>query len=237
MLVNSRMGQPQRELHQIAAEDGWPLALHHYGPTGPERHGEPVLLQHGLGTCSQQFDLPIPESPDSPSLARWLASKGYSVWVGDLRGGGQSSQPGESGLKRWGWSVDDHIHQDIPAFIKHILTVSGHRRLHWVGHSMGGILLLTHCVTHGSQQIASAAIAACGFDYSMSASRYDLIEPLKKIGRLIRRVPAGKASRLLAPAHAAWPAACLPGTGFCRTLSHKDSEGRSLQIHQHWHYR
>ena len=194
------LGNEPCEIHYTAASDGWNLALRRYPPGGEAPHGEPVLLQHGLGCSSKQFDLGVsrPGAP-VPSLARWLSGLGYDVWAGDLRGSGRSERPGRHLKHRWDWAVDDFIEKDIPAFLDYILAHSRHDRLHWVGHSMGGILLLCHCAVHGASQIASGAAAAAGLDYSGAGSRYDIIEPLKGLGRLVRRVPAGLLARRFAP--------------------------------------
>lgn len=188
------------ETTYTTAADGWRLALHHYKPRGEKPHGEPVLLQHGLGTCARQFDLGVgtPELP-TPSLAHWLADQGYDVWAGDLRGSGASQRPGENQARRWDWSLDDFIAKDSPAFIDFILAQSRYDALHWVGHSMGGILMLCHAALHGSPRIASGVVAAAGLDYSASGSSYDLIEPLKNLGRLVKWVPAGTFGKYLAP--------------------------------------
>ena len=193
-------GKQLRETHTALASDGWPLALYRYAPRGDAPRGEPVLLLHGLGTCAKQFDLPVgPSAPPTPSLSRWLSARGYDVWACDLRGVGGSRHPGSSRRGRWTWTVDDHLHRDVPAFLRYILQRSDHDRLHWVGHSMGGILLLCHCALFGSDRVASGVAAAAAIDYSGIDSRYDLIVPLKELGLLVRRVPSGTAIRWLAP--------------------------------------
>jgi pimeloyl-ACP methyl ester carboxylesterase len=193
------------EHHFVDAADGWRLAMHRYLPRGKKPHGAPVLLQHGLGTCSMQFDLGVgTEEHPAPSLAHWLADRGFDVWACDLRGSGASLRPAEHAAYRWDWSVDDFILQDGPAFVGYILQTTGRSQLHWVGHSLGGILLLCHCIVYGSQRIASGVVASAGLDYSGSASAYDLIEPLKHLGRLVRRVPAGLFGRQVAPLFGRW---------------------------------
>lgn len=157
-------------------------------------------MVHGVGTCAKQFDLPLgPGAPPTPSLSRWLAANGYDTWSCDLRGVLDSASPGNSGRDRWGWSVDDHLLSDIPALIGYILEHAQCEQLHWIGHSMGGILLLCYCALHGSDQVASGVAAAAALDYSGFSSRYDLIVPLRELGRLMRRIPSGTFARLIAP--------------------------------------
>ena len=123
--------------HTATTSDGWRLALRRYPPaagTPPRNH--PVLCLHGLGASSVVFDL----EPER-SLARHLAAAGFDVWTADLRGHGASDRPGRGSPRRFGWSLDDHLEKDVPAFIDTVAAASGASRLHWVGHSLGGILL------------------------------------------------------------------------------------------------
>jgi pimeloyl-ACP methyl ester carboxylesterase len=184
------------EEHRAIASDGWQLALRRYTPRGANPHGEPVLLQHGLGTCSKQFDLGM---AGSPSLAQWLADRGYDVWSADLRGSGSSQRSSPGAKANWDWCVDDFVHEDGPAFMSYILAQTGFKNLHWVGHSLGGILMLCHAAVYGSARIASGTSAAAGLDYTGSGSSYDMIEPLKGIGRLVKRIPAGFWSKTISP--------------------------------------
>ncbi len=214
--VGPRPGQD--EIHFTHAADGWRLALHRYRPANgsaaPVR-GEPVLLHHRLGANATAFDLRI--GGDTPSLARWLAAQGYDVWVPELRGSGDSAQPAPDTPRRWDWCVDDFIYLDDPAFLDYILAHSPHDRLHWIGHSLGGILLLCHCCLHGASRIASGTAIASGLDYWATPSSYRFVEPLKNLGRLLRRIPIGQISWLVSPLVGRWnntleACNCYPGS-------------------------
>ena len=62
---------------------------------------------------------------------------------------------------------------------------------HVAGRCMlGGILLLAWCARHGSSQIRPGTVLAGSLDYSGASSAYDLIRPLKRLGRLVMRVPS-----------------------------------------------
>jgi len=190
----------QDEVCYVEASDGWRLALHHYRPKGDSPHGEPVLLLHGLGASAEQFDLGVGDiDAPVPSLAHWLAEQGYDVWVPDLRGSGKSERPSPNVKKRWDWCVDDFIEKDMPAFVDYILERSSYKKLHWIGHSMGGILLFCYCARYGSDKIASGVAAGAGLDYSEASSSYRAIEPLKEIGRHLKRIPVRYWSRQFAP--------------------------------------
>ena len=75
------------EIHRIATEDGWILAMHRY--LSPERkYTNPVLLIHGMGANRSNFDLDA-----KISFARALAVRGFDTWVLELRGAGLSDRP------------------------------------------------------------------------------------------------------------------------------------------------
>ena len=188
------------EVHFVTTSDGWRLALHRYRPRGDDPNGEPVLLHHGLGGTAKNFDLGVgtPDAP-APSLAHWLADRGYDVWVCDLRGRGASEHPTLGNGKRWDWSLDDFIEKDDPAFVDYILARAGHANLHWIGLSMGGILLLCHCAREGSPKVASGVAAGSGLDYAGTGSGYESLIRWTGLTRVLKRVPTGLIARLQAP--------------------------------------
>src|SRR5205085_10796008 len=102
-------------------------------PSSPRR-GDPVLLCHGLASCAATWDM-----GHGPSLARWLAARGHSVFALELRGAGESDRPRPLGRKSYGFGVHEYLTADIPSAVERVLEATGAERLHWVGHSMGGI--------------------------------------------------------------------------------------------------
>ena len=94
--------------------------------------GPPALLVHGFAQNRRAF-----LSGPVPGL---LAARGVRVFVGELRGHGLSrfdvaGRP--FGARR---SLDDHVDRDLPALVEHVLRLTGERRLHYMGHSMGGLV-------------------------------------------------------------------------------------------------
>ncbi|MDD4891559.1 MAG: alpha/beta fold hydrolase [Phycisphaerae bacterium] len=139
--------------------DGWKIAIEHYRPRTTRPNADPVVLVHGLGYNANFWDL-----GPSVSLAHYLQANGCDVYVPSLRGTGKSTKPvvsqirqlfrlqfdqydprtalgGDPGLLRLDWSLDDHVTKDVPAIIDAVLKDSRRERLHWVGHSMGGMIL------------------------------------------------------------------------------------------------
>lgn len=146
--------------HYTQTQDNMTLALRRYRPEVLSAENNPVILCHGLGYNMLFWDL-----ADEVSLARYLAGRGYDVWVLSLRGACPSSQPPGSYFRKWthlnldpevfrtlekrlknlnmiDWSVDDHIDYDVSAALSFVREQTGYEQAHWVGHSMGGMVML-----------------------------------------------------------------------------------------------
>jgi len=39
------------------------------------------------------------------------------------------------------WSVDDHIQFDVPTAIRFVCEQTNHHKVHWIGHSLGGMIM------------------------------------------------------------------------------------------------
>ncbi len=182
------------EVHFVATEDGWRIALSHYRSASATRRNHSVLLCHGLGSNRLTFDL-----DPKVSLARHLAERGYDVWGVDLRGAGLSEKPGLFNGRRYGWSFDDYLLRDVPAAIRHVLEHSGAAKLHWIGLSMGGILLYAHLARGGSTDICSGVAIGSSLDYSRSKSEFHSLLPMRGLASKIPVIPLGPLVLLLAP--------------------------------------
>src|SRR5262245_51082750 len=115
------------QLH-AQTQDGVRLSIQRLSPADGGARGA-IVLQHGLGSNGLVFVLP------GRSLAERLCSLGYDCFVPDLRGAGQSGSP------RGPFALDDYLEHDLPTIVNTALEASGQRTVHWVGHSMGGILM------------------------------------------------------------------------------------------------
>ena len=163
-------------------DDGWRIAIHRYAPSGPIARRHPVLLCHGLGANHIAFDV----HPDV-SLARHLASRGYLTLAIDLRGHGHSERPSRTGSRRFGWAFDEYLLHDVPAAIAYARRVTGADAVHWIGHSMGGILGYAHLARGGSPDLRSMIAVGSSLDYSGSASGFHALVPLGAL--LLDRIP------------------------------------------------
>src|SRR5688572_3629564 len=120
---------PKPIVDYVTTQDGWKIALHRHHGT---KRRFPVLLVHGLASNYRNMDFPIKDL----SLARFLSQHGFDTWIVDLRGSGLSKKK----FLRYRWYFDDFVFQDLPAAVEQIMKVTKAPRLHWIGHSMGGLL-------------------------------------------------------------------------------------------------
>lgn len=158
----NRYGSVAISYYYTDTDDGLKLALRRYKPGKLSKKRGPVILCHGFSYNLMFWDL-----AEKVSLAKYLSKSGYDVWSLSLRGSCPSSQPLNSGLRKLGrfsldpeqaasiksqlaglkmtnWSVDDHIKHDVPAAIRFVKEQTGHRQVHWIGHSMGGMISLAY---------------------------------------------------------------------------------------------
>ena len=162
-------------------QDGQRLAIHRYVPEEAPK-GKPVILCHGLASNRYIFDM----NP-APSLAEYLRSRGHDVWVAELRGSGLSAGPGlllsDSALR---WGFDDHLDSDLDAVIDHVTEQTRKDSAHWVGHSMGGMLIEAYLARNHSRKIASAVAIGCPVDFSkMNSPSFKHLLKMRWVLRLL----------------------------------------------------
>ena len=135
------------EVHTVTTPDLWRIRLCRYKPASGK--GEPIFLCHGF--MSNQFNWSsIPEA----SAVDALVKRGYDCWAIDLRGNQSSIPPFGRTLDEP--TFDNYLCHDIPAAIDYIRKATGYGKVHWVGHSMGGMLLYAYDAAFGSKLLASA---------------------------------------------------------------------------------
>lgn len=157
------------------AADGWEAPLLRFSPP-PGASGEPVVLAHGLGTDARSFDL-----TREGSLARTLHDAGFDVYLLAHRGDRGAVPPRGHPT----FDFDDIARQDLPAALDAVRTHSDCRRVLWVGHSLGGLLLYAH-LAHGGRDDLAAAVSLCApvrFETPRSTARL--------AGMVARLMPAG----------------------------------------------
>lgn len=141
-------GEQERadEIHLVKTEDGWTIRLYRFRPDSG--HGEPVLLCHGAFANHHSFTIPA-----GAAMVDTLRDSGYDCWLVDLRGSRSCVPPFTRTRREVRW--EDYAAKDLPAAIEHICRETGSARVHWAGHSMGGMLLYAYEMLHGAGRIAS----------------------------------------------------------------------------------
>lgn len=146
-----------REISTVITADLWHLRMCRFRRGRTE--GEPVLLVHGMCANHHNFT-----EPQGACLVDYLVERGYDCWALDLRGTRSSKAPFER--DPMDVHLDDYLLYDLPAAIEHVRRATGYARIHYVGHSLGGMLLYAYAQEFGAAQIASSVTlgAPLGFD-------------------------------------------------------------------------
>lgn len=165
--------------------DGVRLAVHRFFPRGIPQGA--VVLMHGLGCNRFAFNFP------SRSLARFLADHGYDCFVPELRG------CGESDAAKGPTRLEDLLDHDVPAILETVQTASKASKVHWVGHSLGGILLLTHLIQNPESPIHSGITMASALDFGQGPSSYAMLNMGLPLVRPVPFMPWGLLTHVCAP--------------------------------------
>ena len=176
-------------VHFAQTEDGWRLGLARYRPQRPIGGAPPVVLCPGFALSAAIYDL-FPET----SLARYLASFGYDVWLLDLRGRGYSERPRFGGRRRYTWAFDDYVELDLPAAIDAICRETGARAVQWIGLDLGALVPLAALTRGGAARVASLAALAAPAIFRRQAALLP-----RWVLRALRLVRIEAALRLAAP--------------------------------------
>lgn len=183
------VAQAQPSTTWVPTEDGAHVALHRY-----EQPGRPaVLLCHGISSNSRFWDL-----DEDHSLALYLHDAGFDVWNMDLRGHGVAEKTPEGKRVRGRWSIDDYGHFDMPAAIAHVRAETGGQPLHFVGHSMGGMVFAIYLASRETPEVSSAVIVASPLDFEDLDRTYQTMGRLSKVGKGIRKIPTPFLARVQA---------------------------------------
>ena len=174
-------------------EDGWQIAIHQYEPKH-QTVQEPVLLVHGLG--ANRFNL---DAPGRYSLAKYLARSGANCFVVELRGAGESTRPKANTSFGWDWTFDDYANKDLPAVVATIQHRTGCTRVHWVGHSMGGMLGYACAGTWAREKLASLVTIGSPCFTQNSNLVFDFALYLRSIAKHLRVLPYEGLGVLLLP--------------------------------------
>jgi pimeloyl-ACP methyl ester carboxylesterase len=151
--ANMRLNAPSPDLRPCTdgyayTMDGWRLGVRHYRAEHADPGKLPVILCHGLGLNATFWTI------TDDNLPSRLTARGYEVYVFDIRASGENGRPGrQDRINRFlrqtpfrergesGWTVDDVVSYDMPAILDYVERDTGQRRVNWVGHSLGGMMV------------------------------------------------------------------------------------------------
>ena len=138
------------ERHFVTTTDGWTLCLHRFRARGAARDSPPLILGHGLMMNRASWHL-----SEDGSMINALCEAGYDVFVAEYRGSRSSSGPiARDEPEFWDYSIVEHAYLDLPAIIDGVRKITASERVHWLGHSMGGIAIYLYGSRFGCEQLA-----------------------------------------------------------------------------------
>ncbi len=173
------------ERFEVLTRDHVRLVIHRVTETaGP---APAVLLLHGLASNHTVFHFPY------RSLATWLAARGFDCYLPDLRGHGASDWPAEP------WAIDEYLFNDLPVVVDAILARSGQPALHWVGHSLGGLLLLCYGILFPDAPLGSGTTIGTALDYRVGSTSFRHLLKIRVLLERLDGIPYGTLIHLLAP--------------------------------------
>jgi pimeloyl-ACP methyl ester carboxylesterase len=166
---------------RFRAADGRELSMTRiYNPQVRSRG--PIVMQHGLGSNSLVFDYP------GRSLVQSFANAGFDCYLSELRGA--------RGASSGAYGLTEYIEYDLPAIIETVRAASGQARLHWIGHSLGGLLMMMYAIERPDVPIERFVAIGSAMDYRPGRSIYRRLRLLKGlVANRIAAIPFDSLSR------------------------------------------
>ena len=137
------------ESHYINADDGYgllmfrvrlsPIAFTKLPADLQKNLDQPVMLQHGLEGCSDDFFI----NGNPGAVGFHMVNLGYDVWLGNNRGNKYSKTIAKSNISDetfYDYSFTELGTMDQPAFFRHILShyaMVSDQKIYYFGHSQG----------------------------------------------------------------------------------------------------
>lgn len=201
MSVTTTDSSSPLETYHVKTADGSSITLYHYA--GMKRPS--LMLVHGMCCNHLFFDWDA-----NHSLARFLNSQGWDVWMLDLRthdgdgdfwlGNLRGLSSSREYINRF-WDLDrTYLRKDVVTAIIFIKDMSGYGKIVFMGHSMGGYLAymyaelmdqsdLAGIVTLGSSAKANAFVNKWSMDirYGFRVGSHAYVRPV--FGRAFFHIP------------------------------------------------
>ena len=132
----------------VTTEDGWTVPLLRR-PAFAGASGEPIILASSAHLSPESMDAFAEDS-----LVHALHGAGYDVFLFRNRGCRQAVRP--QGIATF--DFDDMIAHDVPATIDEVRRITGAPRVAWLGHGLGGQLLVGLLGSRVSRSIAAGVV-------------------------------------------------------------------------------
>ncbi len=180
--------------------DGWHIALHRFPPApGAAARRLPVIVCHGVTSNRRNWDL-----TERLSFPAHLAAQGFDVYVLELRGSGAAGRRPLFGGPPAHYTLDDYATVDVPVAVEAVRARTGAPAVHWVGHSMGGIVMYVYLQRVGGDAIRSVtAVGSPVHVLPQSRTLADAVDLLPLFEVFFDTLPVGLVSEAAAPV--AWP--------------------------------
>lgn len=156
----------------VLMTQGLPLGmLRKHRPNGAPTKGA-VILIHGFAQNRYTWHT------SARSFSAYLADEGWDVFVAELRGHGRSRHYSHLRPR----TLDDHVREDFPAFVREAVALSGHESVTLIGHSMGGLLSYASASTSVRERVSG--VITLGSPYRFGAGNF----AMKALGKLVEAV-------------------------------------------------
>jgi pimeloyl-ACP methyl ester carboxylesterase len=133
-IAKELIGNLEIEVHKIFTSPTSAIALSHVISRGASpRPLPPLILSHGVFVNRN-----IWLSSKGKGMGAWLARLGFDVWLLEVREHGRAFV---SGPRRRETGFDDLVDVDVRVAIDNVLELTGSKKVFWIGHSHGGILI------------------------------------------------------------------------------------------------
>lgn len=182
------------ELHFVTLPSGWKLALYRYFPEKRFEKNFPVLVCHGISSNKWMLDL----EPEH-SIAYYLKEKGFEVWMVNLRGTDLGTKPSFFNSDKYNYTFDDYVSEDVPSVIDYVLTQTGKSSVHWVGHSMGGMIVYAYAGTYGDEKFRSLTFIGSPVKFDIPGKLFNLAKKHIQLVDSLNFIPTRAGSLLIAP--------------------------------------
>jgi len=112
-----------------------------------------------------------------------LCEAGFDIFAAEYRGARSSRHPSsQTKQESWAYSIEEHAYCDLPAIIAGVRTLTGKDRVHWMGHSMGGIVVYLYGARFGCGHLARVVTLASPVVFSK------ILGPGPSLARLFRKL-------------------------------------------------